>query len=580
MRYHVLACDYDGTLAYAGRVPAETIAALETVLATGRKLVLVTGRELEDIKRVFPEIKMFTYAIVENGALQYRPATDEIQPLGPPPPEELIRELQRRKVPLSVGRTILATVRPHETAVLQAIRDCSLDWQVIFNKESVMVLPSGINKGTGLKVALAELGMTFHETVGVGDAENDHAFLSRCECAVAVANALGAVKERVDWITVKDHGHGVNELIEQLTGDDLAKLEPRLTRHHLLLGESDKGREVRLPPYGISVLVAGPSGSGKSSAATSLLERLAEQRYQFSIIDPEGDYENLTGAITLGSQEHGPTIEEVLQVLGDPKENVVADLVGLPLNDRPAFLLKLLSRLQEMRAHNGRPHWLLIDEAHHMLPVSWQPTSTLLQSNLKRMLYITVHANELSAAVCDSIDVVIAVGQSPEKTIAHFAKVVKEDAGPLPATELAAGEVLVWWRARKEAERVRLVPSRMERRRHTRKYAEGELPPERSFYFRGPDGKLNLRAQNLILFMQLADGVDDDTWSHHLGQGDYSRWFRDQIKDEELASQVAAIEKQRDISPLQSRAMIREIIEHYYTLPAGLSAPASAAGTS
>ena len=52
--------------------------------------------------------------------------------------------------------------------------------------------------------------------------------------------------------------------------------------------------------------------------------------------------------------------------------------------------------------------------------------------------------------------------------------------------------------------------------RHTRKYAEGELGEDKSFYFRGPDNALNLRAQNLTIFLQMADGVDDQTWRHHL----------------------------------------------------------------
>jgi hypothetical protein len=121
--------------------------------------------------------------------------------------------------------------------------------------------------------------------------------------------------------------------------------------------------------------------------------------------------------------------------------------------------------------------------------------------------------------------------------------------------------------------RVRVAPSRTERQRHTRKYAEGELPPERSFYFRGPEGKLNLRAQNLMLFLQLAEGVDDDTWMHHLRQGDYSRWFRDNIKDEGLADAAAAVERQPDLGPSESRAQIKAAVERIYTLPAAPSFP-------
>jgi hypothetical protein len=113
-----------------------------------------------------------------------------------------------------------------------------------------------------------------------------------------------------------------------------------------------------------------------------------------------------------------------------------------------------------------------------------------------------------------------------------------------------------------------VAPGKTERRRHSRKYAEGELPPERSFYFRGPDGKLNLRAQNLILFLQLADGVDDETWAFHLRQGDYSRWFRDMIKDNELAAAAERIEAMSGLEPSESRRLIREAVEQKYTAPA------------
>jgi hypothetical protein len=139
---------------------------------------------------------------------------------------------------------------------------------------------------------------------------------------------------------------------------------------------------------------------------------------------------------------------------------------------------------------------------------------------------------------------------------------------------LAGGEILLWPRQEKRAPyKVRIAPSRLERRRHTRKYAEGELPPDRSFYFRGPDEKLNLRAQNLLLFLQMADGVDDETWLHHLRQGDYSRWFREGIKDEALAAEAAAVERRRNLDPATGRKLIRAAVERRYTQPASSPLP-------
>src|SRR4051794_25292369 len=229
MRYHVLACDYDGTLALHGKVDAKTLAALERVQATGRKLILVTGRELDELLEIFPEIKLFLCVVAENGALLYDPATKEERLLCQAPSAEFVEALRNKGVaPMSVGRAIVATWRPHEIAVLDTIRDQGLELQVIFNKDAVMVLPSGINKATGLAAALKELGLPPHAVVGVGDAENDHAFLKFCGCSAAVANALPMLKETADLVLAGDHGQGVVQLIEGLLTDDLAGCEPRV----------------------------------------------------------------------------------------------------------------------------------------------------------------------------------------------------------------------------------------------------------------------------------------------------------------------------------------------------------------
>lgn len=232
MHYLALASDYDGTLAKDGRVDDNTLAALDRLRASGRKLILVTGRELNDLQRVFPQMDLFDCIVAENGAVLYWAASREEKQLGDRPPEEFVRALRDRNVdPLSVGRVIVATWQPHETAVLEVIRNLGLDLQVIFNKDAVMVLPSGINKATGLDAALSELKISPHNVVGVGDAENDHAFLDLCGCSVAVANALPMVKERADLVTKGSRGDGVVELIDKLIASDLSELNSQLKRH-------------------------------------------------------------------------------------------------------------------------------------------------------------------------------------------------------------------------------------------------------------------------------------------------------------------------------------------------------------
>jgi len=229
LRYLALACDYDGTIASDSVVSERTIDALVDVKNSGRKLILVTGRELDDLLKVFPQLEIFDRVVAENGALLYRPGTREERILAERPPEEFIRALIHRGAErVSVGRVIVATWRPHETTAVEVIRDFGLELQVIFNKGAVMILPSGVNKATGLSAALDELDLSAHNVVGIGDAENDHAFLSVCECSVAVQNALDTLKQRVDWVTSGSHGDGAVELMQALIATDLEHLADRL----------------------------------------------------------------------------------------------------------------------------------------------------------------------------------------------------------------------------------------------------------------------------------------------------------------------------------------------------------------
>jgi hydroxymethylpyrimidine pyrophosphatase-like HAD family hydrolase len=565
MRYHALICDYDGTLASGGRVDDATIDALDRLRGSRRKLVLVTGRQLPDLMEVFPRLDLFDAVVAENGALLYRPSDRSERVLAESPAPEFVAALGRRGVsPLSVGRVSVATWEPQETVVLEAIRELGLELQVVFNKGAVMVLPSGVNKASGMEAALVELGLSHHNVVAIGDAENDHAMLARCECAVAVANALDALKERADVVTAGERGAGVVELIERLLASDLADLDGRLERHRIPLGAAP-GEEVRLSPYGVNVLLAGTSGGGKSTFATGFLERLAEREYQFCIIDPEGDYEEFEDAVVLGDAKRAPLIKEAVEVLARPDRNCVVNLLALKLDDRPAFFDDLFAELLELRSRTGRPHWIVIDETHHLLPSSWTPTPRTPAERPHGLILITVHPDHVARLVLSSVDLIVAVGATPGRTLGTFAATLGESAPPPGAEELSPGEAVAWWRRPPRDPFVfRSIPPREERKRHLRKYAEGSLGEDKSFYFRGPGGRLNLRAQNLQLFLQLADGVDDDTWTWHLRRGDYSRWVRESIKDAALADEVQAIEE-AGLSPGESRARLRERVEERYT---------------
>ena len=226
MRYLALAADYDGTLASQGAVAPETLEALRRLAATGRKLILVTGRRIDDLIRVFPEVAIFDRVVAENGPLLYRPRSRETRVLSEPPPAAFVEELRRRGVePLTVGQVFVATEQPNDRIVLEVIHKLALDLQVILNKGAVMVLPASVNKATGLHAALDELALSPPTLVGIGDAENDEAFLAMCGCGVAVANALDSLKARARHVTAGQDGAGVREIIDALISKDLQSLE-------------------------------------------------------------------------------------------------------------------------------------------------------------------------------------------------------------------------------------------------------------------------------------------------------------------------------------------------------------------
>jgi hydroxymethylpyrimidine pyrophosphatase-like HAD family hydrolase len=435
MRYLALCCDYDGTLATEGQVFPETAAALERLIASGRRPVLVTGRELDQLQTVCPYLDLFEYVVAENGALLYEPSTRKETRLAQRPPDSFVAALRARGVgPISVGRVIVATWEPHETEVLETIKDRGLELQVIFNKGAVMILPAGVNKATGLAHALKRMGLSPHNAVGVGDAENDHALLALCECGIAVANALPTLKEAADFVTTGARGAGVTELISALLHDDLASHEPELTRHHILLGMDSDEREVRIRPYGENVLLTGTAGSGKSALAATLLEGLCEAGYTFCVVDPDGYYETLAGAVSLGASTRPPSVEEILKLFRSPDQSGVINLSGLQVTERRSFFAKLLPHLTELRERTGRPHWLVIDS--EQAPAEGQQTPSVLQ--------ITARPSLLEPSALAEVNLLLATGNSPQQMIREFCQMTATPTPGMDPVSLHTGEVLAW----------------------------------------------------------------------------------------------------------------------------------------
>jgi hydroxymethylpyrimidine pyrophosphatase-like HAD family hydrolase len=445
MRYTALAVDYDGTIAHDGVVPPHVVDGLRRLRETGRRLLLVTGRELPELLSVFPQIAVFDRVVAENGALLYRPESGEKEELGDAPPAGMIAQLQARGVPLSIGQSIVATVEPHETAVLEVIRDLGLERQVIFNKGAVMILPAGVNKASGLAVALKELALSPRNVVACGDGENDHALLESSEYSVAVANAIQTLKDRADRVTAEKRGDGVLEIIADLIEHDLERTPPRKPRRVVALGKLAGGEAATVPAAGVSMLVLGPPRSGKSSFAIRVLERLSDCGYQYCVLDTRGEYLEFNPAIVFGTPDHAPDSIEVLSALAKPGVHAVACLMAVPPEARRGLVAGLLRRLVALREQTGRPHWVLIDEAQEA-PTDAQVQAELADEPAENAIHVTENAPDLPDAILASVDVVVARGADAHARIVAFADAVSAPRPPEPLRAPGEGEVLLWWR--------------------------------------------------------------------------------------------------------------------------------------
>lgn len=565
MLYHALAVDYDGTLATNGLVDDATVEALVRLRQTGRRLVLVTGRLLEPLLAAFPQVSLCDLVIAENGALLYIPDTRTERPLVDSPPSEFLEKLRERNVPVQeVGRVIVATCVPHEGMVLETIRDLSLELQIIFNKGAVMVLPTGVNKASGLRAALSELGLSPHNTVGIGDAENDLAFLNLCDASAAVDNALETVKKHVDIVLRGAASVGVVELIEQLIADDLQTLHARPDRG-ILLGNKIDGGDVRIPVYGTRMLITGDSAGGKSKLAIGILEQLMEGEYQTLVIDPEGDYQAVEGPIAIGTLERAPTAEEVMQVVRHSGKSCVVSLFAAKTEEQPQLFSKLYRALQDQRNHTGQPHWNIIDEAHYPLSGSWKPIEELHLQDFRSVMYVTAFPEQMPLSVLSAVDLFVAISDEPPKLLRKYCDLLSEDAPQLDSlADGAKHQAIAWWRGKGLPFWFRRLPPRGEHQRHQHQYFDGDMDPDDRFYFRGPEGSLNLAAGNLRTFIQMAEGVDEETWVYHLKRGDYAGWFREKIQDQELVVLAEQLQRADEVSPRESRQQVLAMIRKLY----------------
>jgi len=547
--YRAVAVDYDGTLTQADRPAPEVLDAVAEARRAGVKVVLVSGRIGWELEADFPDVAdHFDTMVLENGAVLAREGV--ARSLATPVDAALDAALAERGVAFRRGRVLLACAARDDVAVLEELRRLGLDDQLVHNRDQLMVVPSGVSKGAGVFEALGDLGVSYHNTIAVGDAENDRALLQHCELGVAVANAVESLRTQADLVLRDPDGVGTAQL---LRGPILSGKQPAHNgRWQMTLGRDANGVSVRLPASQLNLLVLGGSRSGKSYVAGLVAEQLVGLGYSVLVADPEGDHVGLASqrrVLGLGAEEGLPRPAELAALLGHRFTSIVVDLSLLGEHQTNEYLLTMAEPIERLRAATGLPQWVIIDEAHEPLGHGGA-LRRWFSSGQRGCCVVTYRPADLCPEVLAATDAVILV-PGEEDTDAPGLVAVAAAVGCVPAEEVAhllaeakTGQAVLIERRHPAAPVLFNVDERMTPHvRHWHKYARSRLAAPVRFYFRRdwdtPSGAV---AANLVEFHDEITRCEPEVIRHHLVGGDFSRWLRSVIRDEDLAHAVRLVE--------------------------------------
>jgi phosphoglycolate phosphatase (TIGR01487 family) len=557
--YRAIAVDFDGTLTCGARPQPAVLEQLRLLRDTGLRVILVTGRILSELRHSFAEVDQHFDAIVaENGAVMAvtpRSMSQGDQGLVAPVPVVLEDALVRHGVPVRRGQVLLACDSVYDTVVLTEIHRLGLECQVMYNRASLMILPAGVSKASGLREALSIFSLSAHNVIAIGDAENDHALLRMCGLGVAVANAVPSLKEQADLVTDAEDGNGV---IEAVTSEVLGSVQPE--RWKVEIGFVENGEPFRIASTQTNVLIIGGSNAGKSHTGGMCAEALIAMEYCTLVVDFEGDHAGLgtiPGVLLMGGGRALPEPSEVALLLRHRCGSMVLDLSMLTPDAQERYVETLGPVLAELRDRLGLPHWIVTDEAHrpygHHAPalhqiagsghclISWSPEQ--------------IHPDMLAI-----IDVVIALPSPKERCSTERDHIAVTDflRSWLASDQAAASAIEMFHRARsgqavvvdaagEKPQLIRLRARRTNHVRHWHKYAKASLPEEKRFRFRGA-GSVDTghEAANLYEFHHILRQAATDVVLHHCRHRDFSRWTLSALQDLILSQRLGETEALAD----------------------------------
>jgi hydroxymethylpyrimidine pyrophosphatase-like HAD family hydrolase len=561
MKFSALALDYDGTIAVNGFFEPAVRAAIADARRRGIVVVLATGRQLADLRQAVGDLTCFDAIVAENGAVLEFPASGRRVRLGHPPSPGFLERLRRRGVPFTAGESVVAMDARWAGSALDVIRELEQPLILSFNRGSLMVLPPAIAKSTGVRHALSALRLSIHNTIGIGDAENDHDLLDACEVGVAVAWGSPALRAVADEVIEGVGPAAVADYIRRVVQ------QPRLSarqmgRRRFVLGHDYDGTEVSLAVRGRTVLIAGEPGTGKSWLAGLLCEQSILQGYCVCVIDPEGDYrslEALPGVIMLGGDDPPPQALELARALRHPDVSVVVDLSKITHHEKREYLRTLLPLVAALRRQSGLPHKIVLDEAHYFL--SGDDLARLIDPELAGYIFVTYRVSTLPAPIRHTADAVVLVTREtdPEEAKALLAMCrPQRGAGVSPEIfrDLSTTEAALLPGAEEAHGRVRRfqpAPRLTLHVRHRSKYLDMPVIESQAFVFTA-DGRPGARARTLKEFTGLLAALPGDRLVGHLRRHDFSNWIGDVFRDRSLASHLRTLEKRIDAEDVHAIA--------------------------
>jgi hydroxymethylpyrimidine pyrophosphatase-like HAD family hydrolase len=543
--FHAIAVDYDGTIADDDGPQPDVLAALTEMRSAGRSVVLVSGRILSELRKVFPGVDDHVDLIVgENGGVVSRGGTERLLSL--PVPRELEVALAERAVGFRRGKVLLACDGQDEAVVLAEVRRLGLECQLVRNRGALMVLPAAVSKGHGLVEGLRDLGISHHNTIAIGDAENDHSLLDVAELGVAVGNAVEALKAHADLVLDLPNGAGVAAFLHGPVVAGRARVHPK--RWRIQLGVTADGTPVSVPASQLNMLVAGASRRGKSFVAGLVAERLIGLGYEVLVVDPEGDHVGLgrlRDVLVVGGAAGLPPPEELVHLHGHGL-SVILDLSLVSDAERAAYTRAAAPVVQGQRRRTGLPHWVIVDEAHASFGASGA-ARPFIRPPGTGYCFVTHRPEDLCAEALWSVDVVLVLPGEPD--VASFVDLVA-GAGAMSfaaAAELVAstddGQAVLIDRSGPGVGVVTIGARQAPHVRHWHKYSAGRLSSHRRFYFRrSPDVATGVTAGSLEEFERELRRCDVEVIRHHCQGGDFSRWIIDVLGDPVLAAGIAAVE--------------------------------------